>query len=249
MPDAPVSRSDLRRALVLNALIAPVNVLVPAAVLVAGAIFGATWLALVAVACWLVLAGVTFFDEREARRVGERVRKARRDAPARADPAAVSLEIGARVKAANAARSAIHAAIDASRSPLAGVAGEVDALLAAMGDDAARAQRIHGFLAGESLPALGRRIEQEARPHVRAALEAKREALTRLRGRLDDLLAEMDHVVATLQTVQAEILAADDLGHPARDGALAGQISDLRAKVEIMSAGLEESFAETRRRV
>ena len=249
MADAPVSRSELRRALVLNAVAHPVNVLVPAAVLVAGAIFGAAWLALVALACWLVLAGVTFFDEREAERVGERARKARRGAAARADPAAFSLDIGARVKAANAARAAIHAAIGSSRSPLAGVAGEVDALLAAMNADAARAQRIHGFLAGESLPALRRRIEQETRAHVRSALEAKLTALTRLRRRLDDLLGEMDHVVATLQTVQAEILAADDREQAEQDELLAGRVSELRANVEIISAGLEESFAETRGRV
>jgi hypothetical protein len=249
MRDAPVSRSELRRALLLNAVSHPVNVLVPAGVLVAGAIFGAAWLALVALVCWLVLAGVTFFDEREAQQVGERARKARRGAAARADPADFSLEIGARVKAANAARAAIHAAIDSSRSPLAGVAGEVDALLAAMNADAGRAQRIHGFLAGESLPALRRRIEQEERAHVRSALEGKLTALTRLRGRLDDLLAEMDHVVATLQTVQAEILAADDLEQAAHDEALAGRVSELRAQVEIVSAGLEESFDETRRRV
>lgn len=249
MREAPVSRSELRRALVLNALIAPVNVLVPAGVLVAGAIFGAAWLALVALACWLVLAGVTFFDEREAERVGERVRAARRGAVARVDPAEFSIEIGARVKAANAAREAIHAAIASSPSPLAGVAGEVDALLVAMNADAARAQRIHAFLAAESLGALERRINSEGDTPVRQTLEAKLAALKRLRKRLGGLLSEMDNVVATLQTVQAEILAADDLEHAAHDGELADQVSDLRAKVEIMSAGLEESFAETRRRV
>src|SRR5215207_3495228 len=190
MPEAPVSRTELRRALVLNALVHPVNVLVPAAVLVAAAVFGAAWLALVAIACWVVLAGVTFFDEREAKRVGERVRAARRGAAARIDPAEFSIEIGA--------RAAIHAAIGASRSPLAGLAGEVDALVAAMNADAARAQKIHGFLAAESLPALERRVAQEPRAPVRAALEAKLDAFTRLRKRLDDLLAEMDHVVATL---------------------------------------------------
>jgi hypothetical protein len=249
MRKEPVSRSDLRRALVLNALAHPVNVLVPAAVLVAAAIFGAAWLALVAVACWLVLAGMTFFDEREAERVGERVRAARRGAAVRVDPAEFSIEIGARVKAANAAREAIHAAIAASPSPLAGVAGEVDALLAAMNADAARAQRIHGFLAAESLAALERRINREGSGSVRETLEAKLAALKRLRKRLGGLLGEMDNVVAALQTVQAELLAADDLEQAAEEGALAGQISELRAKVQIMSAGLEETFAETRRRV
>lgn len=247
MADVPVSRTELSRALVVNAVIHPVNVLVPAAVLVAAAVFGAAWLALVALACWLVLAGVTFFDEREAERVGERVRAGRRGAAVRADPAEFSIEIGARVKAANAAREAIHAAIAASRSPLASLAGEVDALLVAMNADAARAQRIHGFLAAESLAALERRIAREGDTPVRATLTAKLAALKRLRKRLGVLLSELDNVVATLQTVQAELLAADDLEQAREEGALAGQVSELRAKVQIMSAGLEETFAETRR--
>jgi hypothetical protein len=247
MAQPPVSRGELRRALVLNALIHPVSVLVPAGVLVAAALLGASWLAIVAVFCWLVLATMTFFDEREAERVGQRARARRRSAAAPADPALFSLEIGARIKAANAAGAAIHAAVTSSRSPLAGVTAEVDALLAAMHTDALRAQRIHEFLAGESLPALERRAAGEPRAPVRAALEAKLDALTRLRRRLDDLLAGLDHVVAALQTVQAEILAADELEQAAaEDGALASRLSELRVQVEAMSAGLDEAFAETR---
>ncbi len=248
MRDAELSRRELRRALVLNALAHPVNVLVPAAVLVAAALLGALWLAPVALVCWLVLAGVTFFDEREAERVGERVRSGRRRrGRTRADPADFSLEIGARVKAANSAGASIHAAIEASRSPLGDVAGEVDELLAAMHADAVRAERIQAFLAAESLTAVRRRIARETREPVRTALEAKLSALERLQQRLDGLLGEMDHVVATLQTVQAEILASDDLEQAVLEqGALASQISELRVKVEVMSAGLEETFAETR---
>lgn len=233
----------------MNALVHPVNVLVPAGVLVAAALLGAAWLALVAVACWVVLAAMTFFDEREAARVGRRVREQRRAAEARVDPAEFSLEIGARVKAASAARAAIHAAVDASSASLAGVAVEADALLAAMHADAVRAQRIHAFLAGESLAALERRVAQEPSAAVREALDAKLAALKRLRQRLFGLLGEMDRVVATLQTVQAEILAADDLEQAAVDEReLASRISELRAGVEAMSAGLEESYAETRAR-
>jgi hypothetical protein len=102
------------------------------------------------------------------------------------------------------------------------------------------------FLGQESPEELERRISEEPRAPVRAALEAKHTALTRLRDRLDGLLAEMDHVVATLQTVQPEILATDGIEQALEERALASQVSELRAKVRIMSAGLEESFAETR---
>jgi hypothetical protein len=246
--DAPLTRADLRRALVLNALVHPVNVLVPAGVLAAGLLIGAAWLAIVAVACWLVLVGMTFFDEREAARVGERLRAARRDdAPrARADPAAFAPPIRARVQAAEGACAAIRAAIAASPAALDDVGQEVDALLAAIHSDAGRAQRIHAFLDEEPPAELERRIAQEPRAPVREALEGKLAALTRLHDRLDGLLAEMDHVVATLQTLQAEILSADGVELALEERALASQVSELRAKVRIMSTGLEETFAETR---
>jgi hypothetical protein len=247
MPNAPVTRAELRRALVLNALVHPVNVLVPAAVLAAGALFGAAWLAIVAVVCWLVLVGMTFFDEREAARVGQRLRAGRRPA-APAAPAVPPLAppIRARVHAAAAACAEIRAAIAASPASLDDLGQEVDALLTAIHTDAGRAQRIHVFLGQESPGELERRIAEEPRAAVRAALETKHAALARLHDRLDGLLAEMDHVVATLQTVQAEILATDGIEQALEERALASQVSELRAKVRIMSAGLEESFAETR---
>jgi hypothetical protein len=247
MPD-PVTRADLRRALVLNALAHPINLLVPAGVLVAAALLGAVWLVIVAVVCWLVLVGMTFFDEREAARVGDRLRAARRNvAPSgRVDPGVLAPAIRARVRSAVAACAAIRAAIAASPAALEDVGQEVDALLTAIHADAERAQRIHAFLAEDPPGELERRIAGEPHAAVREALQAKLAALSRLRDRLDGLLAEMDHVVATLQTLQAEILSADGAELALEERALASQVSELRAKVRILSTGLEESFAETR---
>jgi hypothetical protein len=239
-----VSRSDLRRALVVNALASPVNVLVPTAVLIAAVLLGAWWLAAVALICWLALAAHTFFDERVAERVGARVHaSARASKPANVSPAAFTPLIAGRVKAAIAARAAIHEAIAAGRAPLPDVSREVDALVAAMEADAQRAQRIHEFLAGqESAASLEQRIDQETRADVRAALVSKHKAFARLRERLSSLMAEMDQVVATLQTIQAEIFAAEEV----EEQALATRVSELRENVELVAAGLEEAYAETR---
>jgi len=68
-----VTRTDLRRGLVINALTKPINVVVPAAVVVAGLLIGVTWLIAVAVAVYAVLAVLTFFDEGEAEKVGKRL--------------------------------------------------------------------------------------------------------------------------------------------------------------------------------
>jgi hypothetical protein len=247
VPNAPPTRGDLSRALVLNALVRPVNLAVPALVLVAGALVDARWLALVALASWLALACNTFFDEREAERAGERLRERREPREPHVDPGAFTPVIGGRVKAALRARVLIDEAIAASGFPLDDVAREVDTLVDAIGAYAVRADRIHSYLLSEESPeTLERRIAQESHEGVRGALEAKLAALARLRQRLDGLKSEMDHVVATLQTVQAEILAAEGAERGFEERALAGQVSELRERVELFSAGLDEAFADTR---
>ena len=225
----PPSRRDLRRALVLNAATKPVNVLVPSGVVVAGLLVQTPWLLLVAFVCWLALLVTTFFDEREAWSVGERERAARRGpAPrVRAEPI-VAPAIARRWEAALAARASIRHAVEASEAPLEDVTREVDALIAAMRPNAARAQRIHEALAADPPERLRRRVEREPSE----ALEAKLRALERLQHRLDRLLAEIDHVVTTLQTVHAEILAADGV----EQDELAGQVSDLRTRVQLLAA-------------
>jgi len=244
--DVVASRDQLRRALAVNALTKPLNVVVPAGVLAAAFLLGAWWLVVIALVCWALLVGATFFDEGEAARVGERVRTGlRADRTERdADPARFAEPIAARLRAAVAARASIREAAQDAASPLPDVTAEVDALLAAMQADAARAQRIHEFLAQESPAALERRLASEPSDAVRAALAAKRDAVVRLRQRLDQLYGELDHIVATLHTIQAEILAIDGID----DRALAGQVSELRTNVRLVAAGLEEAFAETRAR-
>ena len=111
----------------------------------------------------------------------------------------------------------------------------------ALDGHASRAQRIRVFLAEESPAQLRERIAREPSDAVRTALEAKLAALDRLQRRLTRLLEQMDHVVATLRTVHAEILAIEGL----EPGTLAGQVSELRANVQIVLAGLEDAFAET----
>jgi len=240
-----MTRKELSRALAVNAITKPVNVVAPAGVLVADLLLGVVWLVPVAIVCWLALVAVTFFDEREARAAGERARAGRREVAPR--PAAVRAgrfapEIAGRLRLAGAARASIRAAVEASTVPLDDVVSEVDALVLALEAHAARAQRIRDFLHDESPDDLRARIAAEPSDAVKVALEAKLSALERLQRRLTRLFEEMDHVVATLQTVHAEILVTDGLGQTE----LAGQVSVLRENVQAVSAGLEDAFAQTR---
>jgi hypothetical protein len=218
----PVSRPELRRALVINAATKPANVLVPAGVAMAGLLLAVVWLVPVALACWLAMSVQTFLDEGEAERVGARLRAVRPAPVARelAPAPRFAPEIAARVRAARFARASIRHAIETSDSPLEEVTREIDVLVLALEGHAARAQRIHEFLAGD--------VAAEPRERVQR--------------RLTQLFEEMDRVVVALQTVHAEILVTDGL----EQSALAQQISDLRADVQAVSAGLEAAFADSR---
>jgi hypothetical protein len=158
----------------VNALTKPVNVLVPAGVVVAAALAGAVWLLPVALACWLVLATMTFLDEREAR-------------ASQGDPPALAPAIAERVKAAASARAAIRAAIAESRSPLDDVTGEVDALVAAIEAHAVRAQRIHGFLADEGAVA----ADPDSLARVRQRLDRLLAEMDQVVGALRTVQAEI----------------------------------------------------------
>jgi hypothetical protein len=208
-PSTSRSARSSDRAALLDALVQPLNVLLPVGLVVAGALTGAAWLTLVAIFCWLVLVGMTYRDAR------------RRPPPA----PALAPAIAVRVEDAVAACAGVRQAIAASGLPLDDVAEEVDGLLGAIRANAARAQPIHAFLA--------------AQPRAEPAVMA------RVRARFDALLAEIDHVTGTLQTMQAEILAADD-DVPALAPSLASQVAELRVKARITASGLEESVAETR---
>lgn len=199
MRSKPPSRRQLRHALVLNAATKPVNVFVPTAVTLAGLVLQTAWLLPLALVCWLALVFNTFFDEAEARAVGERLRACRRAVAPRVPPPALTAPaLTRRWEAALAARAAIRR--DGTGSPL--LAREVDALVEALRATVERAQRIHDALGARSA--------------------TTRE---RLQARLDQLLDEIDQVVATLETVHAEILVADqdDL------------VADLRARVALLA--------------
>jgi hypothetical protein len=156
-------------------------------------VLAAPWLALLAFACWLTLAGLAFFDEREAERVGARLR-ARRRKPVTPPATELGSDLAARVRAAERARLSIPGASD-----------ELDALIAAIRVNAGRAQTIRDFLAQNPAD-----DATTLDPSLRAALAAKREAVALLARRLDALLDEIDAAVATLQTAHARAIAGDD---------------------------------------
>ena len=211
MTRPPDTREDLRRALVVNALTKPLNVLVPALVVVAASLLGAALLIVVALICWLGLALVTFFDEDEAARRRPPAAGGRARAPARPphpSPSRARPRSRAGSGDAHAAADSVQEAVRESELPLADVTGEVDELVALIERNAARVDRMHRFLAEHPLPA--------------AAPEEQRRAVARLEARHQELLVEIDRAASALDTVHAEVLAADGLAELEARQALAG---------------------------
>ena len=214
----PVRRSDLRRALVVNAATKPLNVAVPAAVLVAGLLLGTWWLLPVAVVVFLTLAVMTFFDEDEAQAVGERAYASDRG-PKRLEESTLAPKIREFLEAARRERAAIDKTIRESDLGFDTVAEEVDALMAAVEATARRAQRVHDHLM--------------QRPSGTAQ---------GLRQKLRDYHDEMAAVVGALRDIHDRLVEASLANEEERDAQLAGDVRDLRARVDAVTAGLGEAY-------
>jgi hypothetical protein len=179
-------RKELQYALVLNAATKPLNVFVVTGLIVAALLLDVAWLFAVAIVCWLALFVITFFDEREAVRVGERARAARRAlAPKLAAPA-----LTRRWEAVLAAR----AAIARDSSPL---LPEADSLVDALRPTFAQLQRIHDALA--TGPKAGRERLQARYEHLLDELDQAVATLETVHAELlvndglehDELVAEL----------------------------------------------------------
>jgi hypothetical protein len=213
-----VTRSDLRRQLVANAATKPVNVAVPAAVVVAALVLDAWWLVPVAAVAYVLLAAMTFFDEGEAEEVGRRV-YGRDRPPERLPEKALAPKIREYLAAARREREAIDRTIAQADLPFQTVAEEVDALLRAVEATARRAQRVHDHL-------------MQREPGTAQAL----------RSRLRGYHAEMAAIVRAMRDVHDRLVEASLADEEERDAQIAGDVRELRARVDAATAGLAEAY-------
>jgi chromosome segregation ATPase len=225
----PVTRSQLKRELVVNAVTKPLNIAVPAAVVVAAIVIGAWWLVVVAVLVHAALAAQTFFDEKEAEKVGDRVYGRRKQVLGPLAPA-----IRAQVDAARGEQAAIARTIEASDLSWADVRSETAQLVAALEAAARRAQPLSDYLERQDAAELQRRIADCRDPETGKALKAQYAELERLEGMLQAAFAEMEQVNASLKTVHARLVGAA----AGSDVDLAGDVRELRERVETLTADL-----------
>jgi hypothetical protein len=245
----PYSRSEFNRALVANALIQPFNVVLLAAVLIAGLVLDVLLPILpVALVVYGIAAARTYFDEDEANKVLERERGRRREAleAGRLDTRALAEPIGHVLTAGHRREARIRDAIARAELPYEEVSSEVDRFIRAMEDGAGRAQLLYEALS-ETPPS---RVEQRLREvrgdplkaELTSALEGQLAVLRRMEAQLQRFYDEMERVLVELDTVHGNLVSASASTEAANQERLASEVRALREEVGTVAAGLSEAY-------
>ena len=254
-PGKEITRSTLQRALIGNALTKPVNVIVPAIVVVAGLVIGASWLVAVAAVVYVVLAAMTFFDEDEARAVGDRAYGRKRPGKGRAaiDPGRLAAPIAAQLSAALEAEARIRRAIDTADLPLEDLGTEVSGLLSELDKTAGRAQLVYDYLAAQNSNAVTARLGQlqdsgatdDLTKQTIAALTEQLDTQRKMKSQLERYYGEMEQTVAALNTIDAQIVQMSVASGDTADDEqqLTGRVRDLREQVNALTEGMGEAYA------
>jgi hypothetical protein len=245
MSEAPVTRARLQRELAVNAATKPINVAVPAGVAVAAVLAGVPLLFVVAAVVYVVLAVMTFFDEGEATKVADKLYGRQRQTTGAVpglEAKALAPPIRAQLEAARREQQAIATTIEGSDLSWADVRSETGQLVSALEAAARRAQRLSSYLSAQDVAALDQRIGECQRSGERetlTALQTQRGELERLDGMLRSAYGEMEQVNASLRTVHARLVGAAVSSEAGADADLAGDVRELRARVETLTTGLD----------
>lgn len=256
MSGALVTRRFLARELALNAATRPLNLAVPGAVAVAGLLLS-IWLLPIALFIYAALVTTTLLDGEVAEAVGHEV-YAKRRAPRAALPNREWSDAGVAAKLALAhyAEQRIRQAIAESPVPLGDVETELERLLLELEKLAGQADRVASYLDGESETGLRRRLAQlqdrrsgdrqvdDANAQAAAALEDQLAARAQLSRQLSRLDAHMEHIVATLGVVHAQIIRLTVAEEAFAQRHVADQVRELRHEVGAAADSLEEAYRE-----
>jgi hypothetical protein len=245
------TRSQLTRAIAVNAATKPVNIVVPAGVAIAGALLGISWLWAVAVIVYVALVVATFFDADEAEKVGKRSRGIEDGKPAalQLDPGTLAPPIAERLQQALAEESQIRQTIETADVDLTEVSGEVDGLVKNLEKSAQRAQLVYAYLSEQDSRTLDRRARELAKnqdPDSQRAAAAVRDQMKlaqNLEATLQRFYAQMDHAVVSLQTIRGELVRISVASEPEAQAETADRVRSLREEVGAMADGMSEAYA------
>ena len=249
-------RRGRERAVVVNAITKPLNVAVPAGVLVTGFLLG--WLVVLvplAIVLYAMLVGLTLFDEGEAKRVLSKARAAELPPPRNLSTAGLPPQIAVPLRAAISEEGKIEDAIAYAELPYAEVASEIGVLVDELEKVARKGALIYWYLSDPQVVAARERLEAarqqggdgpaaEAQQMAVEALEAQVKIEAELDDQFKRCCAELEHLAASLGVIRGEIVrmtVAEDAG--VQDD-LADQVRDLRERVSTVAEGLSEATSQ-----
>jgi chromosome segregation ATPase len=245
----PYSRSEFNRALVVNALTQPFNVVLLAGIVIAGLLLNQLLPVLVV---GLVVYGIavarTYFDEDEANKVLEREREQRRERleASRLDPGTLAEPIAGLLAEGRRREERIRDAIDRAELPYEEVSQEVDRFIRAMEDGARRAQLLYEALAESPPASVERRLAEvrgdPSKAELTAALENQLAVLRRMEGQLQRFYDEMERVLVELDTVRGNLVSVSASTQAVNQECLAGDVRALREEVGAVAAGMSEAY-------
>jgi chromosome segregation ATPase len=247
----PYSRSEFNRALIANALLSPFNVLLLAAMLIAGILLGLfVPLLPVSLAVYGIAAARTYFDEDEANKVLERERGARRKRleEGRLDPGTLADPIRGVVETARQREQRVRDAIERAELPYDEVSAEVDRFIRALEGTAARAQLLYEALS-ESPPAwvehrLGEVREDPSKAELASALETQLRVQRRMQSQLERFYTEMERILVELDTVRGNLVSVSASTEAASQQRLASDVRGLREELSAVAEGMSEAYEE-----
>jgi hypothetical protein len=255
----PPSRGELNRLLVANALAKPwPNVIVPAAIAIAGLLAGAGAIAIVvAVVAWIALSAITYFDGDEAERVAGRDRERRQVAARsepRVDPHSLSGPIGEQLGRVLEQEHRIREAIERTDLPFTEVSDEVDTFVRAAEKTAARAQLLYEYLADQDPRYVEERLRavrlaaesgNTSQQALADALSAQLEAMQLAERKLQAFYTEMERIAVELGNIRGQLLSVSATTEAASQRELASGVRDLREQMGAVAEGMSEALEET----
>lgn len=253
MARALVTRRVLARELAVNAATKPLNVAVPAAVVVAGLLLNTLWLLPVALASFAAMIVATFFDENEATRVGKQTYdRARGPTPPRLDAWLFAPPIADKLALARAEERRIRDAIEAAPVGFDDLTPEIARLMEGLDKLAGRAQQIYVFLRDQDARSVGERLDrvraaESSDPNLAAAASALEEQLAvadELRRQLSQYDAQMEHIAASLGAIRGQLVRASVSQQSLAHDDVTAQIRNLQAEVSVTADVLRDAYGE-----
>jgi hypothetical protein len=251
-----VTRRVLVRALAVNAATRPLNIGVPAAVVVVGLILHTAWLLPLAFLVYIGMAVATFFDADEAERVGRATYEHHREPRTVLDTGTLDPEIAHSLERARAEGARIREAVERSPLPRYDILDEVARLLVGLEKIASRAQEIQCYLADQDQPATRERLRrlrsatagdaavEQAKAQAAVALEEQLAVTAQLEAHLARFDAQMEHAVASLAAIHGQIVRMSATEEAAVQRDVAAEVRALRRSVSVTADALRETYDE-----